>query len=66
MKARRLARGVEAIVLAQASTAALAEQMADLPAAILTSPQLAMKRLAGFVRRAARSNSPKSEGRHAR
>lgn len=49
--ATRLAKSVDAIVLAQASTAVLAGQLASLPAAILTSPLPAMKHLAGFIRR---------------
>lgn len=57
-EATRLAKGVDAIVLAQASMAALAGQLSALPAAILTSPLPAMKHLAGFIRR--------TEARHGR
>jgi len=48
----RLARGVDAIILAQASMARLAGELSSLPVPILTSPVLAMKHLARFLARA--------------
>jgi len=48
----RLARGVDAIILAQASMARLAGELSSLPVPILTSPVLAMKHLARFIARA--------------
>jgi hypothetical protein len=50
-EATRLAKRVDAVVLAQASMAGLAGELSSLEAAILTSPGPAMKHLAGFIRR---------------
>ena len=51
-EATRLARGVDAVILAQASMARLAPTLAALPVPVLTSPRLAMQRLARFAARA--------------
>ena len=51
-EAARLARGVDVVVLAQASMARLAPELASLPVPVLTCPELAMRRLARFVARA--------------
>ena len=51
-EAARLARGVDAVVLAQASMARLAPALASLPVPVLTTPVAAMKCLARFAARA--------------
>ena len=54
-EAARLARGVDAVVLAQASMARLAPELASLAAPVLTTPDPAMKCLARFIARAERA-----------
>jgi aspartate/glutamate racemase len=51
-EAARLARGVDAVVLAQASMARLAPDLKSLPVPVLTTPLPAMRHLARFIMRA--------------
>ena len=54
-EAARLARGVDAVVLAQASMARLAPELSALPVPVLTTPGPAMQHLARFVARREKS-----------